>query len=83
MSEPTHISGVATDIGVGLAILWRSPSAENSDATIQRLELHSATILSFLLGGIIGVFFYRVTQGAIFWAASVPLFLQCARYLRK
>ncbi|MEK1888453.1 MAG: YoaK family protein, partial [Phyllobacterium sp.] len=79
----THVSGVATDIGVGLATLWRSHSAEASIATIQRLKLHSATILSFLIGGIAGVVAYRFVQGAVFWAASLPLFLLCARYLRR
>lgn len=79
----THVSGVATDIGVGLATLWHSHSKEASSATIQRLKLHSATIVSFLFGGIVGVFSYRLMQGAIFWAASVPLFLLCARYLKR
>jgi uncharacterized membrane protein YoaK (UPF0700 family) len=79
----THVSGVATDIGVGLATLWRSHSKEASTATIQRLKLHSATILSFLIGGIVGVVSYRFVQGAVFWAASLPLFLLCARYLRR
>jgi uncharacterized membrane protein YoaK (UPF0700 family) len=79
----THVSGVATDIGVGLATLWRSKNSEAHSATLRRLKLHSATILSFLAGGIAGVLSYRFAQGAIFWAAAVPLFLLCAKYLRR
>lgn len=79
----THVSGVATDIGVGLATLWRSHSPDARNATIQRLKLHSATIASFLLGGIVGVASYRAVEGAVFWAASVPLFLLSAKYLKR
>ena len=73
----THVSGMATDIGIELAmladhLLHRTPS---SDSVIlrSRLRLHLATIVSFLAGGIIGVAIYRAMAGYLMWITALVL----------
>lgn len=59
----THVSGTATDIGIELAmlvdILCRRESTEYAPAYLQRLMLHGATIMAFLLGGVGGIWLYQ------------------------
>ena len=52
----THVSGMATDIGLHLAALVAQRS-ERTHAR-DRLALHGATLLAFLIGGIAGVLTY-------------------------
>ncbi|MBY6002928.1 DUF1275 domain-containing protein [Salipiger bermudensis] len=53
----THVSGMATDIGLSLAGLWlRSEEAPRYRGL---LALHCTTILAFLVGGILGVLAHR------------------------
>ena len=59
----THISGMATDIGLGVAALF-FPSPNRSDA-IARLKLHLCTTFSFLAGGIAGVALYLRIGGLL------------------
>jgi uncharacterized membrane protein YoaK (UPF0700 family) len=59
----THVSGMATDIGIGLGLLLdiargREPEAEAASVRA-RLQLHGLTVLSFLVGGLVGVLAYR------------------------
>ncbi|MET3901247.1 uncharacterized membrane protein YoaK (UPF0700 family) [Devosia sp. UYZn731] len=49
----THVSGMATDIGISLASL--TIKAQDADGSRARLWLHLSTIFAFLLGGVIGV----------------------------
>ena len=73
----THISGTATDIGIGLATmldLYRGREHTESVAeTIGKLKLHLCTILSFLLGGVIGVLVYRAVGGYLLIASAAIL----------
>jgi uncharacterized membrane protein YoaK (UPF0700 family) len=77
----THVSGVATDIGVGLAQLIEPSDAHAGRHTRDRLLLHSATVASFLVGGTAGVLCYQAAGGAVFCAFSVVLLFLCVRHL--
>lgn len=59
----THISGMSTDIGIGLArmidMLRGRAGGADHDAVMTRLYLHIGTVLSFLLGGVMGVLAWR------------------------
>ncbi|MCP8896166.1 DUF1275 domain-containing protein [Shinella daejeonensis] len=79
----THVSGIATDIGVGLATLWRCPDDTMRTATQQRLLLHVTTILAFLAGGIAAIVLYKSLAGGVFIAAALLIFLLGIRYLRR
>ncbi|HTV70448.1 MAG TPA: YoaK family protein [Rhizobiaceae bacterium] len=57
----THVSGMATDIGLGVAAFFLSPPDRSS--AVARLRLHLATILAFLVGGVIGVLLYLLIEG--------------------
>jgi uncharacterized membrane protein YoaK (UPF0700 family) len=77
----THVSGIATDIGVGMAQMLESNDAHAAKHTRDRLMLHSATIGSFLVGGTIGVLGYRLAEGAVFCGFSLVILAMCVRYL--
>jgi uncharacterized membrane protein YoaK (UPF0700 family) len=55
----THVSGMATDIGIGIArtidILRGMADPADREAITTRLRLHGGTVLSFLFGGVAGV----------------------------
>jgi uncharacterized membrane protein YoaK (UPF0700 family) len=71
----THVSGMATDIGIALAVLSGGGLAnEERSAARSRLLLYSTTIASFIGGGIIGVLVYQVINGALLLAAAAILF---------
>lgn len=62
----THISGMATDIGIAIA-------AGRSRQTVLPLIQHSATLLAFVLGGVAGVLLYHVASGCVFIVAGAAL----------
>jgi len=78
----THVSGVATDIGVGLAMLAGGQTHENA-ATLRRLSLHFATIAAFAIGGVFGVIGYQNLGSATFALSALPLFALSLLYLRE
>ncbi|MGZ9811180.1 YoaK family protein [Pseudoroseicyclus sp. H15] len=66
----THVSGVATDIGIELAML----TGRGDKARVgPRLKLHGATLAAFLLGGIAGVWGYEQAGPLVFVAVSALL----------
>lgn len=75
----THVSGMATDIGIELGMLLDiARGAElSADAAPfrSRLRLHVETILSFFGGGIVGVLLYQVLGGYMLWIAAVLLMI--------
>lgn len=79
----THVSGIATDIGVGLAALLQPLEMSVKIVFKQRLQLHLATIVSFTLGGIAGVLAYQMIGGMMYWCAAFLLFLLSAKYVGK
>lgn len=57
----THVTGMVTDIGIGLAnLLERRPAADRA-----KLRLHLVTVSAFLAGGILGVLLYRCLGTAL------------------
>lgn len=73
----THVSGMATDIGIELAIAvdvlrGREQSSE-ARRNLSKLRLHLYTILSFLFGGVLGVFVYRAIGGYLLLLAAGTL----------
>lgn len=68
----THVSGMATDIGLGLAALWGAETGRQD--ALARLRLYGRTILAFLLGGILGVLLYLVIGGYLLIIAAAILF---------
>jgi uncharacterized membrane protein YoaK (UPF0700 family) len=86
----THVSGMATDIGIELSVAveglrgldGREHIAENRS----KLSLHGYTVLSFLLGGIVGVILYQavgayllIISGATLLSVAIGGILQSGR----
>lgn len=73
----THVSGMSTDIGVGLARMiairrGKSDPAEGG-AVVTRLKLHAGTVLCFFAGGVLGVIAYGWIGDLSFGLAAIPL----------
>lgn len=77
----THVSGVATDIGVGLAFLISGSRLTDRQQVISRLALHVTTLASFLIGGIAGVLGYQVFGSGVFCGFSLTLVAICVGHL--
>lgn len=78
----THVSGMSTDIGIGLARLidivrGREDRAER-EATMIKLRLHIGTVLSFLGGGVGGVLAWRWVGDLSFAIAGLLLAIVAA-----
>jgi uncharacterized membrane protein YoaK (UPF0700 family) len=73
----THVSGMATDLGIEIALAWKlhGRTNPNSAGNITRLRLHLTTIVAFLLGGVGGVMLYQFCGGYAFLFASALLCL--------
>ena len=60
----THISGMSTDISIGIGLLITMLTREERPAGraghIERLRLHGVTVSAFCVGGILGVIAYKV-----------------------
>lgn len=73
----THISGMATDLGIEVASTWEAwrgrPPAEGADELRRRLSLHALTVLAFFTGGVIGVLIYRELQFGLLVLAGAAL----------
>lgn len=67
----THVSGMATDIGIGLALLVTNPGARAD--TLPKLRLHSLTLVCFAAGGVLGA--------VLFGSIGAWLFTLCAAVL--
>lgn len=71
----THVTGLVTDIGIGLGRLmhaWQMPSEHPSEelkAVRRRLSLHVSLVLLFFVGGVLGALGYK----HVGFLASVPL----------
>jgi uncharacterized membrane protein YoaK (UPF0700 family) len=83
----THVSGMATDIGIELAtavdILRGRLSLEEASQNWTRLRLHLCTVLSFLAGGVIGVLVYRAAGGWLLIGAAIILLLPAIIGVRR
>lgn len=77
----THVSGMATDIGLNLATL--ASRGRGYDEAKSRLVLHLSTLGSFLLGGIVGVLSYLVIGAFVFVLAATALLVIALPELRR
>lgn len=72
----THVSGMATDIGLGLASLAYGNGP-------QRLKLHLSTLAAFLLGGIGGVVIYLTIGGWLMLVVALILLIIALPEVRR
>lgn len=77
----THISGMATDLGIELAIAADSLLGNRRQADSlenrRKLGLHFQSILSFFIGGVIGVAAYQ-SIGAYLWLSCAAMLVWLA-----
>jgi uncharacterized membrane protein YoaK (UPF0700 family) len=83
----THVSGMATDIGIELSMLFDIARGHELDADAapyrSKLQLHVQTVLSFLAGGVVGVLVYQaIGSRLLFGAAALLLVIALAGILR-
>lgn len=83
----THISGMATDIGIELGIAMdilrgREPDAHAAENRT-RLTLHIWTIGAFLTGGVLGVFAYQHVGGYLLLICAALLFVISFKGIRR
>lgn len=77
----THVSGMATDIGIELASLIGGPHLRHE--AMPKLKLHSLTLASFAVGGVAGaVLFGRVGDWLFVIAAALLLTLAIPEIIR-
>lgn len=73
----THISGLATDIGIQLAAVFNTLRGLNRLADTREapgnLRPQVCTVLSFLTGGVAGVILYRVIGGYLSFSVATAL----------
>ncbi|XMS56570.1 YoaK family protein (plasmid) [Rhizobium sp. SYY.PMSO] len=83
----THVSGMATDIGIELGIaldiLRGKDDGAHSIDNRAKLRLHLLTIGSFLIGGVIGVLLYQAIAGYLLIVASALLLAIALRGLHR
>ncbi|MDE2516042.1 MAG: DUF1275 domain-containing protein [Rhodospirillales bacterium] len=74
----THISGMATDIGIEIAMLIdiaRGRLDEVPGPWRDRLVLHAITVGAFLGGGVVGVAIYQAVGAALLGVVAAALFV--------
>lgn len=74
----THVTGMVTDIGIEIANLleFRDTISAEARANRDKLRLHLQTVVSFVMGGVIGVVAYRhIGTGLLLAAAGILLVL--------
>lgn len=67
----THVSGMATDIGIEAATLLGSPEARSS--VLPKLRLHGATLIAFAGGGVAGAVLFGHVGYWLFVMAAASL----------
>lgn len=83
----THVSGMATDIGIELGIaldiLRGKDDGLHAIDNRSKLRLHLFTIGAFLVGGVIGVVLYQAIGGYLLGLCSVLLMTIAAKGLHR
>ncbi|MDI1229446.1 MAG: YoaK family protein [bacterium] len=83
----THISGIATDIGIAMATLIDSMMHKGTVGEISliktKLWLHAITIFSFFIGGILGVLLFQWLDTSVLWIAGATLVMIALPSLTK
>ena len=78
----THISGVATDIGIGLATL-SGATGESRSTAASMMKLHTLTIACFVIGGLSGVLLYQAVGGLLLVLAGSLLLVAAMREVAR
>ncbi len=84
----THVSGTATDIGIEVAmlidVLRRKESPKDAPLYLERLGLHSSTLLAFFIGGIAGIWLSKLFSYVFLIVIGVGLlYLSLATIFKK
>lgn len=67
----THVSGIATDIGIELAVIIGGAEDRDERPVVRsRLKLHVMTFLAFLIGGFAGVLSYNAIGSSMLLAVA-------------
>lgn len=69
----THVSGMATDMGIELAALMGPDRAKSG--VLPMLKLHSLTLTSFAVGGVMGAVVFGLVGSWLFVIAALILLL--------
>ena len=69
----THVSGMATDIGIELAAIVGD--AKSRQEAMPKLKLHSLTLASFAVGGVCGALLFQFVGSWLFVIAASGLLL--------
>lgn len=77
----THVSGMATDIGIELAAL--AGGEQRRRETMPKLTLHSMTLFFFALGGFCGAVVYGMVGSWLFVAVGVLLLVVSIPEVRR
>ncbi|BAU91697.1 hypothetical protein MPPM_3092 [Methylorubrum populi] len=65
----THVTGMVTDLGIGLARLL-SRGGDGSSPDREKMYLYAVTVAAFLAGGMMGVMAWRVLGSALLFVAA-------------
>jgi uncharacterized membrane protein YoaK (UPF0700 family) len=77
----THVSGMATDIGIELAALIGNDQSRHD--AVPKLKLHSLTLASFAAGGVLGALLFQFVGSWLFvFAATILLLIAVPEALR-
>ncbi|GHC74895.1 YoaK family protein [Limoniibacter endophyticus] len=77
----THVSGMATDLGLNAARLLTSP--RNNQETANRVILHSSTFVAFVTGGILGAGGHILIGNILFAMIATALLFLALVTLRR
>ena len=83
----THVSGMSTDIGIELSMLWdiargREPT-EAAAPYRMKLRLHAQTVVSFLMCGVAGVLLYNSIGNQLLFVGAAVLFALAANAIAR
>lgn len=67
--KTTHLTGATTDLAI-LASMFTHKEYKSRKAIINRAQLIIATVLSYLLGGVIGASLYPIISFGVFYVAA-------------
>ena len=67
----THVSGMATDIGIELAALFGNNGSQKD--TVRKVRLHSLTLACFAIGGVFGALLFHLVGSWLFVIVAIVL----------
>jgi len=83
----THVSGMSTDIGIELSMLFDIARGKEQPSEVaqykSRLRLHTQTVLSFLGGGVVGVLLYQSIGDQLLFVTGAVLIGIAARAIAR